>query len=270
MGRRGLRRCYSSVRAETAAGRDWRDAAAYAPLSEADRSLFAWEWLRRDPLYRAAAYCALAADSRSRAGPQPRQFGLVAFEPPDLAVPEARPLWRLDAHPYVLRAERIGRRYSADMFDLAPLREFARVLVDDDGEHLLLSDGLRAIRLDGSAAIFNGRPARLRYVLEGLASAEPPLLTLRRFVALCRTGRFARSLHRREAKARRWIEMLRALDALVAGADQRAIAQELLSVSATAPGWRRRESSIRLQAQRLARSARQMADGGYLRLLGPP
>ena len=34
---------------------DWRDAAAYEPLLEADRSLIAWEWLRRDRGYREAA-----------------------------------------------------------------------------------------------------------------------------------------------------------------------------------------------------------------------
>jgi hypothetical protein len=36
------------VEAKGPSGFDWRDAAAYAPLLEADRSLFAWEWLRRD------------------------------------------------------------------------------------------------------------------------------------------------------------------------------------------------------------------------------
>jgi hypothetical protein len=259
------------MRTETASGRHWRDRAAYAPLLKADRSLFAWEWLRRDPLYRAAAHRARsAAPSSSGSGPRPGQFGLVAFEPPDLAVPDARPLWRLDVHPYVLRAEPIGARHCADMFDLAPLRGFARIHVDVEGEHLLLSDGLRAVRLDGPAAAFTGGRAALRYALEGLASAEPPLLALRRFLALCRTGGFARSLHRREAKARRWIEILRASDALASGADQRAIAQELLSSSVAEPGWRNRESSVRSRAQRLVRAARQMADGGYRRLLGPP
>jgi hypothetical protein len=257
------------VDAEAGSRFDWRDAIAYAPLLGADRSLFAWEWLRRDPLYRGAARRALAAESRCEAGPRPEQFGLVAFEPADLAVPQARPLWRLDVHPYVLRAEPIGRRRSADTIDLAPLHELARIIVDDEGEHLLLSDGFRTIRLDGPAAAFTGGPVALRYALEGLASAEPPLLTLRRFLSLCRTGRFARSLHGQEARARRWAEVLRASDALASGADQRAIAQDLLSSSVAEPGWRSRESSVRSRAQRLVRGARQMANGRYRQLLGP-
>jgi hypothetical protein len=257
------------VQAETASAFDWRDGAAYAPLLGADRSLFAWEWLRRDPAYRAAARRGLAARSPSEAGPPPGRFGLVAFEPADLAVPDARPLWRRDVHPHVLRAEPIGPRPCADMVDLAPLQEFARILVDEEGEHLLLSDGFRAIRLDGPAAAFTGGPVAFRYPLEGLVSAEPALLTLRRFLALCRTGRFARSLHGQEARARRWMEVLRASDALACGADQRAIARELFSSSVDGPGWRSRESSVRSRAQRLVRAARQMADGRYRQLLGP-
>jgi hypothetical protein len=268
MGWRAPGRCHAFVRAEIGSGRDWRDAAAYTPLLEADRSFFAWEWLRRDALYRAAAR-AHPATSSSGSGPHPEKFGLVAFEPPDLAVPDARPLWRLDVHPYVLRAERTAARGSADTVDLATLQHLARILVDDEGEHLLLSDGYRAVRLDGPLATFTGGPAGLRYAFEGLISAEPPLLTLRRFLLLCRVGGFARSLHRREAKARRWIEVLRASDALAAGADQRAIARELLSSSAAEPGWRNRVSSIRSRAQRLVRAARQMAHGGYRHLLAP-
>ena len=57
--------------------------------------------------------------------------------------------------------------------------------------------------------------------------------------------------------------MLRASDALAAGATQREIAATLLSRSAAEPLWRSRESSIRSQAQRLVRAARNMGAGGY-------
>jgi hypothetical protein len=62
--------------------------------------------------------------------------------------------------------------------------------------------------------------------------------------------------------------MLRAWDALRSGAAQREIAEVLLSRSAGEPRWRVREPSVRLQAQRLVRSARAMAAGGYCALLG--
>lgn len=243
---------------------DWRDAAAYARLLDADRSLLAWEWLRRDPDYRVAyiAHCessSLSCDAL--------QFGLVAFEPPHLTLPDARPMWRADVHPYVLTAQACGRAATADMFDFESLRQLATIIVDEDGEHLLLSDGVRMVRLDGGGGSLTSAPVRLRYLIDGVAAAEPPLLTLRRFLALCRRGRFSRALHAREARARRWVLMLRAADALAGGAGQRDIAGVLISRSVGEPGWRSREPSIRSQVQRLVRSARQMAHGGWRELL---
>lgn len=249
------------MKAEGISKPDWRDAAAYAPLLDADRSLFAWEWLRRDPLYR------LTFAGRCMGQADPRPFGLVAFEDPGLPVPNARPLWRADAHPYVLRTEPDGPGPAADLFDLRPFGDIARVVSTPGTDHLLLSDGLRAIRLDGTPGLFGRSRCKLRYLIGGLVSAEAPLLTLRRLLALCASGRFARSLHQREARARRWILMLRAWDGTEAGADQRGIAEALLSGSVGKPAWRTREPSVRSQAQRLVRCAREIGRGGYRRLL---
>jgi hypothetical protein len=259
------------MRGEAASGQDWRDAAAYAPLLKADRSLFAWEWLRRTSDYRAAAGAALrGASADCRADSKAAAFGLVAFERPELPVPLARPLWRSDTHPFVLRVERGSDSRAEDKFDLDRMRDVATLVADQHREHLLLSDGLRAVRLDGPLAAFSAGRACLRYVLEGLVAAEPGLLTLRRFLALCRTGRFAHSLHRRECRARRWIFVLRAWDALAADANQREIAEALFSRSVTGPRWRSREPSVRSQVQRLVHGARWMAGGGYRWFLGPP
>jgi hypothetical protein len=136
-------------------------------------------------------------------------------------------------------------------------------------EHLLLSDGFRAIRIDVLAGSLAKGPVRLRYLLAGLASVERPLLTLRRLLAICRTGRFSPSLHPVEARTRRFVLMLRANDALASGATQREIAAELLSVEAWEDRWRVGAPTLRTQVQRLARSARVMASGGYVSLLQP-
>jgi hypothetical protein len=253
------------VQAESISGLDWRDGAAYAGLLEADRSLFAWEWLRRDPQYRKAAGLALAAPDLSRAAA--RSCGLIEFEDPRLGIPVARPIWRSEVHPYVLRVERGGIAQPGDRFDLARLGRMARLFAIGDMEHLLLSDGLHTIRLDGPRGSLSGGPVCLRYRPAGLHSAERPLLALRRFLSLCRTGAFSRSLHRREPRARRWILMLRTHDALASGSDQRTIAQSLLKSSVAEAQWRTRDPSIRSQVQRLVRSARHMASGGYRMLL---
>ena len=252
------------------AATDWRDAIAYALLLDADRSIHAWEWLRRDRAYRVAALAAMAALAAEpcRVPARPQDWGLEAFEDPDLQAPRARPLWSRDIHPLVLRAVATGVETPADAFDLEGLAKLATLLQRESGtEHLLLSDGLRAIRLDVLAGSLAQGPVQLRYLLGGVASAEPPLLTLRRLLVLCRTGTFGRSLHRPEVKARRWVMMLRAWDALAAGADQREIAAALLSASAAERRWRTEAPSLRSQAQRLVRGARRMGKGGYLNLL---
>lgn len=255
------------MQTNTASVEDWRDGAAYAPLLAAERSLFAWEWLRRDVRYGAAAERSLSTcGGARREDPAAAAFGLVAFEDPRLGVPDARPLWRAEVHPQVLGVERSVRNIGEDAFPLDRLSEVAILIPAGNREHLLLSDGFRGVRLDAPRGAF-GPGAVLRYQLHGVASLEPQLLTLRRLLALCRTGRFSRTLHPRERRARRWILMLRAWDALASGACQREIAGELLSRSVKSPCWRSREPSRRSQAQRLVRSARAFGSGAYRGLL---
>lgn len=251
---------------------DWRDAAAYAPLLKADRAFHAWEWLRRCPCYREAASRHLSLGGRPAAGecplPDPAYWGLHGYEAASLPVPQARPVWRADVYPYVLRAHARGCGASGDRFDLARFKPFATIApATDGGEHLLLSDGLRSVRIDlGEGSVRLG-PVRLSYQIRGIESAEAPLLTLRRLLALCRSGRFSAALHSSEARAGRLILMLRAYDAMLSGASQREMAGILLSSESTSRRWRVEAPTLRLQVQRLVRSARAMAGGGYLRLL---
>ena len=247
---------------------DWRDAAAYEPLLAADRSLFAWEWLRRDLGYQTAAERALAGGSRDPVGPGegPKRWGLHAFEPPRLTAPEARPFWRAEVHSFVLGVK-ARPSDGEDVFDFERFEAISRALTADGCERLLFSDGLRSIRIDVLSGTVAEGPVQLRYRLAGLAAAEPPVLTLRRLLALCRTGGFCRSLHPGEARARRWLLQLRAHDALTAGADQREIASVLLSAEASEPRWRIRSPSVRSQVQRLVRGARRMPSDGYFTLL---
>lgn len=248
---------------------DWRDARAYEPLLQADRSLVAWEWLRRDPGYQKASDRAVReGGGRTQGrGEAPERWGLHLFEPPHVTVPEARPLWCRNIHPFVLCIETSPHK-GEDFFDLEPFAANSTLVKAADGrEHLLISDGLHTIRIDVLAGSLASGPVELRYRLAGLASAERPLLTLGRLLALWRTGRFCRSLHPAEARARRWVLMLRAHDALSSGATQRAIAAELLGSGAARKRWRVEEPSLRSQAQRLVRCTRSAALGGFRDLL---
>ena len=237
---------------------DWRDAGAYAPLLDADRSLLAWEWLRRNAGYRVAADVAFETGSScepSEADRTAKRWGLHAFVRPALAIPEARPVWCAGVHPYVLGVDACPP-HGRDDFDLQRLSALSTLVTAADGrEHLLISDGLHAIRIDVLRGSLQDGPVTLHYRLAGLADAEAPLLALRRLLALWRRGRFSAGLHPAAARAGRNILMLRAYDALMSGAKQREIAAGLLSGEAEEDRWRVRAPTVRSQVQRLARGA---------------
>jgi hypothetical protein len=141
----------------------------------------------------------------------------------------------------------------------------ATLVRDRDAEHLLLSDGPASLRLDIAAGSLLDGPVRLAYHLAGFAALDGPLVTLHALVRLRRSGRLPRP--RARSRNRRLVLLLRAFDALEAGASQREIAAVLLSAEAVQMRWRTEAPSLRLQAQRLARGARTMARGGYRLLL---
>ena len=251
---------------------DWREAAGYAPLLTADRAVLAWEWLRRRADYKQAVSRWL--DGHEQSGwartpvPEPHHWGLHRYETPDLPVPQARPIWRQDVHPYVLQVEASDSGAAADRFDLAQFRSLVTIVSDaTSGEHLLLSDGFRGLRIDVVEGSLRSGPVQLRYRLSGIGSAQAPVRTLKRLLVLCRSGRFSSRLHRPERRASRVILMLRAYDAVSSGASQREIAANLLSSEAHGERWRVEAPALRSRVQRLVRNANAMAKGGYLWLL---
>jgi len=239
--------------------RDWHDAAAYGRLLPGGRHCFAWEWLRRSPAYR-EAWTAGHAD--------PAGFGLLRFEDPANDALAARPFWHRGVDRSVLHGEAVPGR-SSDRLELRRLAPLVSMLSDPDGgaaEHILLSDGLRVIRIDFSDGGL-ADPAALRWRIDGLASAGPQLLALRRLIALAQSGRFARSLHRPERRAQRWTLMLRVHDALAAGSSHREIVEGLFGIDVAAPRWRAAAGPWRLRVQRLAAGARRalaMGPAGWL------
>jgi len=247
---------------------DWRDAGPYAPLLKLERPGFAWEFLRRDPSYRAAALEAFR--TRPTATPRP-EWGLHAFEHPDRAAPDARPVWREDVLPFILPIIAVDQGPSNDRLDVGALRGLATLARMPGGrEHLLISDGFRSIRLDVVGGTLADGPVSLVYQLTGFDRLEPPLLVLRQLLALIRQGDFSPGLHRADRRAHRWVALLRARDAIDAGAGQREIAARLMNPDAAGPRWRVESPALRSRVQRLVRQASLMERGGYRALLAAP
>ena len=250
---------------------DWRDAAGYAALHAAGPDAFAWEWLRRDATYGEAARAAARGACRDgvlvRTGdPAAARWGLHAFEDPVLPAGAARPVWRREHYPPVLVVTAAPDAATDDRFDLARFARLATLVGGDGGtEHLLLAEGLASLRIDAVGGSLAGGPVRLAYRLAGFAGLEGPLAALRDLLRLRETGGLRTPPAR--SRNRRLVLLLRAHDALRAGASQREIAGVLLSPEAAQARWRTEAPSLRLRAQRLAGGARAMARGGYGSLL---
>jgi len=194
--------------------------------------------------------------------------GFTFAERPEVEAPDARILWRADLDPGTLtvRATPIATGHP-DAVPLGALAPWLTVVTDGTGEHAVLSDGWRHLRIDvehGSLAA--GDAVRLEYRLNGIASAEPKILPLRRLIDLCRRRRFSVSLYPPDRRVERWLLVLRVHDALSAGASQRDIARVLFA-DAPERGEDRRSDSLRSRVRRLVVEARRLAGGGYRALL---
>lgn len=217
---------------------DWRDAAYYAPLSGADRAIFAWEWLRRSQAYR-------TIDERADVS----AFGLVRWEAPTLDWRDARPIWHRDWHDAVLACD-IGE---SEPIDFGALGLDICIAASPAGAHLLLTDGLRTLRLDGPACLAARRAVSLRFWIDGMGNIDVQSAALLRLRGLLLGQGLSASPSRRAA---RWIAALRVHDALDAGASYREIAASLFGDQVVGPRWWLDTPSWGLRIARLAAASR--------------
>ena len=152
-----------------------------------------------------------------------------------------------------------------DAIDPAALAPWLTLIAGRSGEHAVLSDGRRHIRIDIEDGTLAGGAVRLRYQLEGLVAAERKLLPLRRLIDLSRRRLFRAALYPPDRRVNRWLAALRVHDAIRAGASQREIARTLFG--AAGDEHERRADSLRSRVRRLVREAGALARGGYRHLM---
>ncbi len=131
----------------------------------------------------------------------------------------------------------------------------------------MLSDDVRHLQLRVTGGTLLDGPVRLRCTLTGLQDMDRKVLPLRRLCLCCRLRRMPRSLYPPEPQAWRWIDKLRAVDAVNAGASQRDLAVALFGETRVAVEWSRGSDCLRLRVQRLIREGRRMVRDGYRDLL---
>ena len=195
--------------------------------------------------------------------------GCSFAEAPSLPAADASIFWRAgwDASVLAIKASPAPSS-DVDAFDIRRFHDLATVLRCPDGHELLLfSDGDHRLQLDITAGTVLNGPVRFRYELSGFQHIEAKILTLRRFVLLCRLGRFPRGLFTPERRARRWMLALQAYDAAHSGARQRDIAVALFSENIVRDDWHGRSDYLRLRVQRAIRHGQSLVNGGYRGLL---
>ncbi|MGK2959090.1 MAG: DUF2285 domain-containing protein [Acidimicrobiales bacterium] len=195
--------------------------------------------------------------------------GCSFAEEPSRPATDARIFWRAGWDTSVLAVQAFPTPSSdVDAFNIRHFHDLATVLRCPDGHELLLfSDGDHRLQLDVTTGSVLAGPIRFRYELSGFKHIDTKILTLRRFVMLCRLRRFPRGLFTPERRARRWIIALQAYDGVQSGASQREIAAVLFGVKTVQDDWHGRSDYLRLRVQRAIRYSRSLVNGGYRGLL---
>ena len=254
----------------------WPGADTYAILETVHPSRLASEWLRRDPDYRRLA------PSRRRHRPS----GVLVIDPAPpwvqhrwgcLHVGDGRPdwpgcpiLWGSRVDRSVLRVTASLERRPGDCafhLDLWEGRAAIVPLAEQGGEHLLLHEGSRQIRLHVETGTLLDGPVSLRFAFDPQGRFEPPLATLRRFLHLQRTGEWLVQAPLPKRLRARAITALRVHDALATGARLRDIAVMLYGEPRVAEDWRAPGEAMKSQCRRWKIVAREMAKGGFTCLL---
>ena len=212
----------------------------------------------------------MPARAAPHAGPRRPTGGFTFAEHPNRAAPDARIVWHANFDPTILPVRAMpADPADPDAIRLDALAPWLTVVAGIDGqEHAVVSDGRHHLRFDVVSGRLSGSDAVvLDYVLRGVHSAGPRLLTLRRLLGVCRLGHFPAGLFPADPKMPRLVATLRVGDALHTGASQREIARVLFGAEAVALYWDGRSDAVRSRLRRLVREARAMTAGAYRRLL---
>lgn len=255
--------------------RSWPDAADYRYLEGANRSQFAWEWLRRDPGYRKLIPSIRRRIASGLTIIEPaldscrERWGCLFIEDSNVSIPDIPMLWCPGLDASVLRVEACapteGRTSIFDLERCASGAVLVKGAVGD--EHCLLFEGHHRIHLHVIAGTLLEGPVELRFNIGWSEAFEPAMLTLKHFLHLCQSGELLpdRSVHDR--MRHRAISMLRVHDALVQGASIRDVGIMLFGFARIEAEWRDPGESLKSQCRRFITSARAMAAGGYKDLL---
>jgi hypothetical protein len=244
---------------EDQAPEPWKMSASYLYTLDLDGPALAWEYLRRNPGYRADW------DGRKRALSFAR-WGLRRAEDPALDGRHALPLWLSDGDGWLQVRAALRNDAAARHFDLWRVPGRKRLALDGPDLALMADLSAQRMRLLLSGALTDGAPyatavpltPQLRGQFHAFQTHAAMLEGKPVPVASARTVTRAALLH---------LRALQALDAWQAGARQREIAEALFGPEVADARWTA-DSELRAQVRHLLARAKGLMDGGYLALAG--
>jgi hypothetical protein len=253
----------------------------YCWIAGVPRKACAWEFLRRNPDYRAAWAASRSAYRLEERIPgvtvinavrtevSARPWGLLGpFENPDFDARQANVLWTAHVHPAVLPVVAVanGAHGEQDLLPLTSSRCRTTVYLDPDGgQHVLFAQGGRFLQLEvKSGSVFSAG----RLLPDVLASAAPVAVrtqTVRQLADLAASRDLRAPLYRPHTQGRRLIQVLQALDGERAGASRRDIAIALFGEERVRRGWR--GANMRNRVRNAVRRGVALMNGGYMQFL---
>lgn len=235
----------------------WYPTAAYLYVLHLDDLALAWEYLRRNPEYRCDW------QHRWHRPEAARRWGLRLLEDPNLDARDAHPVWFPDPLELIQLYPDIDPMPDAVAFDLWRIPG-SKCLIHD-GRRLLLTTRWPGcyLRLAVAPGLENGMAyvhavracARYCATAAGLnkltvAADATPLAVVR-----CRPS----------SAALLELHTLQSLDATLAGASLRRVAEGLFGRAAVVGGWHA-DGGLRSKVRRLVRRGRTLMHGGYRHL----
>ncbi|WP_448659181.1 DNA -binding domain-containing protein [Sphingomonas sp. CJ99] len=243
--------------------------AAADPLALADAGPadLAWEWLRRNPAYRAEAsrWLGLAqpvTDLPTAPLNLIEALGCLTLPDPCLGWQDASILWSSELDSTVLPLAALPMSASIGLgFDLAAWPGRAAISRGPDAEHVRLDDDAGTIRMDLVTGTLLGGPVRLVLDPAALRTAAPIAGPLGRLLGTncipipSTSVRLTRQQHRRQVQA------LQVHDARALGASIRDIGILLFGEDRVQADWA--SEALKSNCRRLIALAKAMATGGH-------
>lgn len=227
---------------------------------------WAWELLRRNPQYR-ADFAAHDFNDGKIAG----RWGLLQLENPLKSSLEADTFWCREMSRDVLHlvAQPLRATVNTPTIDLTALkcRSIRVGGLDGDTQDILFSEGGRALQVTVAGSTPIQEALLLTPVLPMARFSSERLFAVRRFTDLARHGWLRPSLYPAVRSAKRYAQVLLALDGWLDGRPHREIAIGVFGRSLVDRAWNDSGNHLRDRVRRAIRHGRDLMGGNYRRFL---